>query len=61
MGYSIWIGIKKTIKNGLIVMGPAAIAGYASFIAALPTEYQTAATAIFGFLGYFVKNWIQNK
>ena len=56
MPYSFVTGLWKTIKNGLVVLVPAFIAGYAAFLAALPPEYVPVAQVIGGFIGYFFKN-----
>jgi hypothetical protein len=57
MAYSLKTGIWKTLKNGLIVLGPSIIA----FVAALPADVQIKYAAPLGFLLYFIKNYIENR
>ena len=59
--YSIKTGVWKSIQNTLVVLVPAVLASWATFVTNLPPEYQATATAIGGFLGYFVKNYVKNK
>lgn len=51
--YSFWIGIKKTLKNWLVLWAPAVLA----FLASVPVEYG----ALAGAAAYLVKNYIKNK
>lgn len=51
--YSFWIGLKKTIKNCLVVFAPAILA----FLANVPAEYGVIA----GFVTYLFKNWLENR
>lgn len=59
--YSVKIGAWKSIKNTLIVLLPSLTAAWAAFQTNLPAEYQGMAMAVGGFIGYFVKNWLQQK
>jgi len=61
MAYSFLTGIVKSIKNVVVVLTPAFLAGYAAFYAALPPEYQTPISVLAAFLAYFVKNWYSNR
>ena len=53
INYSVLIGLKKSLKNWLIMFGPAILA----FLANVPPQY----AVITGFVAYFIKNWIENK
>jgi len=59
--YSLWVGVQKALKNGLVVMAPAFVAGWLAFITNVPDPYKTLVAAVGGFLGYLLKNWIENK
>ena len=59
--YSFLLGIWKSIKNTVIVLAPALIAGWAAFEVKLPPEQNTMIMAIAGFLVYLLKNYIQVK
>lgn len=59
--YSSKTGLWKALKNVVIVLTPAAAAGYAAFVANVPAEYQGAIAAIASFVVYFVKNWYVNR
>lgn len=61
MGYSIGIGIWKSIKNTIIVLLPAFAASWAAFVANAPTEYALIYPIIGGFFAYLIKNFIENK
>ena len=51
--YSLWIGLRKAIKNNLYVWVPAILA----FLANVPAEYTPIASVIV----YLVKNFLANK
>lgn len=57
--YSFLIGLKKTAKNTLIVLGPALLAGLTTFSEEVPMEYQFL-TVLTGFVAYFLKNFVEN-
>ena len=57
--YSLSLGIWKSLKNTLVVLLPAGIAGWAAFSANVPAEYQPIVTFFGGLLAYLVKNYIQ--
>ena len=59
--YSPLMGVYKTIKNGLLILGPAIIAGVLQFINVLPLEIQAAYALPIGLIVYFIKNYIENK
>jgi len=60
--YSFGIGIWKSIKNVLIVMGiPALVLLIDNWANIIPDEWHTVATPIMGLIAYLVKNWTQNK
>jgi len=56
MGYSIKLGLWKTVKNFVIVAGPAILA----FMAALPEDVVIKYALPLGLLSYFIKNLIEN-
>jgi hypothetical protein len=51
--YSVFIGVKKTLWNMLIMFAPAILA----FLANVPVEY----TPIASFIAYMIKNYVNNK
>jgi len=51
--YSFWIGLRKTLKNSLVLLGPFFLA----VLAGLPVEFAW----ITGPIAYLLKNWIENK
>ena len=51
--YSLWIGIWKTIKNSLVLLGPFLLA----VLAGVPQEY----AIVTGPIAYLIKNWIENR
>lgn len=59
--YSMKMGIWKSLKNTAVVLAPAAVAGWLAFVAAVPDEYKPIVTALGGFLGYFAKNFHENR
>jgi len=62
MAYKLGIGVKKSIKNVLIVWGiPALILLIGEWQNWVPVDYHRIAAPIIGLLSYFIKNWIQNK
>jgi len=50
-GYSIKIGLWKTLKNNLVIWAPAILA----FLAGVPAQYVPIASLI----AYFIKNFIE--
>ena len=58
--YNLKVGMKKSLKNALVVLLPALIAAWGSFQVNLPETYKPIAMFIGGFVGYAVKNWIEN-
>jgi len=61
MGYNLSVGIWKSIKNWLVTVAPAIVAGWTAFVNNLPQDQQVYAMALAGFVGYLVKNWFENK
>ena len=61
MAYSVSTGLWKTLKNGLIVLGPAIAAGALAFIGALPEDIAYRYSVPLGFAMYFIKNYIENR
>jgi hypothetical protein len=60
--YSFQIGLWKSLKNTLIVIGvPAVLFLLDNWVNWFPDEYKTIGLPIFGFLSYLVKNYIENK
>jgi hypothetical protein len=59
--YSVTTGIWKSIKNGLIVIGPALVAGVLEFFNALPPDISTKYALWIGLATYFIKNWFENR
>jgi len=59
--YSVKIGIWKSLKNGLIVLGPAIAAAVLEFINVLPPEISLKYALPLGFVTYFIKNLITVK
>ncbi len=59
--YSPITGLWKSLKNTIIILGPAIAAGWAAFSVNAPPEYQGVISAMGGFVAYFAKNWFQNK
>jgi len=57
MGYSFWLGVWKSLKNGIIVLAPSIIA----FLSNLPPEIAATYAMPIGFVLYFLKNYIQNR
>lgn len=51
--YSFKTGLWKTLKNGLILLGPAIIA----FLANVPVQYAPIA----GLIAYMIKNYVENR
>ena len=50
-GYNFWIGLWKSVKNGIILFGPSLLA----FLANVPLEYSWIA----GILAYIIKNYVE--
>ena len=61
MAYSVKTGLWKSVKNTVIVLVPAFLAGGAAFATNVPANYQPVVAAIGGFVVYFIKNFIQNR
>jgi len=62
INYSYLIGCWKSLKNVLIVAGiPALIFLVDNWTQWIPDEYQGSLTFVFGFIAYFVNNYIKNK
>lgn len=62
IAYSLKTGLWKSLKNTAIVIGvPALIFLLDNWTQWIPGEYTKFALPIFGFLSYFVKNYIENK
>jgi len=59
--YSFFMGLWKSIKNTVIILAPAAGAGWLAFQAEAPVEYQPFIMALGGFIVYMFKNYIQVK
>ena len=60
--YSAWVGIKKSIKNVLIVAGvPALLLFLENFVKVMPDEWNPIAAPIIGLIAYFIKNYVQNR
>ena len=55
--YSPLIGVRKSVKNWIIVFGPAILA----FLANLPEEWKLAYAPLLGLLTYFIKNYFENR
>jgi len=51
--FSKWILVQKTVKNSLVLFGPALLA----FLVNVPSQYAWIA----GTLAYALKNYLQNK
>ncbi len=51
--YQLSTGLKKTLKNVLVMFGPAILA----FLANVPAEYAWIA----GAMAYMLKNYLENK
>ena len=51
--YSAWIGLWKTFKNSLVLLGPFLLA----LLAGVPAEYGWIVSPI----AYYIKNWIENR
>jgi len=60
--YSFKIGLLKSLKNTLIVVGiPALVLFVDSWTQIIPVEWNVYAAPIMGFLSYLVKNYISNR
>ncbi len=60
--YKIGVGIKKSIKNVLIVWGiPAVLLLLENWVDWIPNEYHKVAIPVVGLIAYFIKNYIKNK
>ena len=60
--YDILIALKKSLKNTLVVLIlPAIVFLSNNYAEWLPKEYWPVAALVAGFIGYMVKNWVENK
>jgi len=60
--YSKKIGILKTLKNGLIWYGiPAVLFLIQNQTQWVPDDYELPIGAFLGLIGYFIKNYYENK
>jgi hypothetical protein len=60
--YSAKIGLLKSLKNLVIVVGiPALILFIDNWSQIFPNEWNYWLTPVMGFISYFVKNYIENK
>ena len=60
--YSFKIGLIKSLKNTLIVVGiPALILFVDSWTTIIPDEWNVYAAPIMGFVSYLTKNWLENR
>jgi len=60
--YSFSIGAWKSLKNLAIIVGvPALVLFVDNWTSIIPAEWTSIAAPIFGFLAYFVKNYLGNK
>jgi len=60
--YSFKIGLWKSLKNTLIVVGiPALVLFVDNWTTIIPNEWNVYAAPIMGFAAYLVKNYLQNK
>jgi len=57
--YSFLTGIWKSIKNVAIVLAPAAAAGWVTFQAEVPVDYQPYIMTATAFVAYLIKNYFQ--
>ena len=61
-GYSFGIGLWKSLKNTAIVIGiPMVLYVINNWQEWMPSRYNKYALPVFGFISYFVKNFIENK
>jgi hypothetical protein len=61
--YSALIGLKKALKNSLVVMGPTIIIALAKWQEWLPVSSKLVLPigVLMGFISYMIKNYIKNK
>jgi len=60
--YSIGIGLWKSLKNVVIVLGiPALVLLLDNWTQIIPEEWNVYALPVIGFLSYMVKNYVQVK
>ena len=57
--YSFLTGVWKSIKNVAIVLAPAAAAGWVTFQAEVPVDYQPYIVTATAFVVYLFKNYLQ--
>jgi hypothetical protein len=61
-GYKFGLGLWKTLKNTAIVLVlPEIYYLINNWQVWVPTQYNVWAVPIFGFVGYFIKNFVENK
>jgi len=62
VNYKVSIGLWKSLKNLVIVVGiPALILFVDNWTQILPEEWSSYAAPLMGFLAYFVKNFVEIK
>ena len=60
--YSFKIGLLKSLKNTLIIVGiPALVLFVDSWATIIPDEWNVYAAPIMGFVAYLVKNFVENR
>lgn len=57
--YDFKTGLKKTLKNWLVIFGPALVAGLFAFRDQIPPSYWYWSGSV-AFVAYFVKNMYEN-
>jgi len=59
--YSLLVGLKKTLKNMLIIWAPAILASMAALANNAPEEYAGIAGILASGVAYLIKNYLENK
>jgi len=60
--YKFGIGLLKSLKNTAIIVGiPMILYIINNWQEWMPGQYNKLALPVFGFISYFVKNYIENK
>lgn len=60
--YSFWIGLSKSLKNWLVVMGiPMLVVLLDHYLEWMPEGWALKAAPVIAFVSYFIKNYIKNK